>query len=64
MQKDLYVPVCFIDYIKAFNNVRHEQLFQKKLDWIQRIYVYYQNCTGNSHQLSELKGNVAEVLLY
>ena len=26
MQKDVYV--CFIDYEKAFNNVRREQLFQ------------------------------------
>ena len=26
MQKDIYV--CFIDYEKAFDNVRHAQLFQ------------------------------------
>jgi len=26
MQKDLFV--CFIDYEKAFDNVRHVQLFQ------------------------------------
>ena len=60
MQKDIYI--CFIDYAKAFDKVRHQELFEDldKLDLYRKMSIYWQACTGiKLHAYEEMENIVS-----